>query len=724
LILIRRAPMPRGSLAGYALSFIVGFGLGGFYHHIAHFATSTEAVSDVRVRSVEARLAQLEARLALEPTGRALAVGLGAPPGGSTAASTRAAAAASASAAASATALTRTTLSEEDQQQRPLLSASSSDGGCPAGRKPFHVILTAQDSPYQAWQTRIMVHHLREIRKANPCTEMTGFTRLLSSPKGNLDALASEIPTVTARALDGGNGCRHGGGDTCDMGFPVMNRPHAVTQLLADLPSTITEEYVLIAETDHIFLRDIPNRATPESPACFPFGYMDAKAAELRPVVSRFARDPDSVDPCGPSPVLIHLPLLRKLTPEWLSMSFKLKRDAEAERIFGWVTEMWGYTIAANNLGIKHLVWQNIQLEPSSLWHANLDGDPYIYHYTFGLEFTSDGLPVSTIGEWSLDKRHYMNAYPPRQLEPPPRCAGKAAATLWRLFNEATGNISDWPVGPPGGGNRGAKGWGDGGVGGGVISGVGQGRGGVGVLTDAAYRRSPLAQAAATRGPWKWAGVGPVLFYRGGRIFTPWGSGRWSVSGEALGVSLGSCGSYRLTFNKAMTAFEASAGRGVPATSRGHIDQTGSSTMWHSKEDDHAAGELPPLDGPGGADDGGGDDDAAAYDDGVEKATLKWRRTSDSRVYRRLVGSGPWSWQGVTPVAFLGGGVLHTPWGPGTWEPHPTKGGSTIYANFVGEKHAVIFDECWSFVSVRDRDGDRASGVAKIEPPAKSCPHL
>jgi len=29
------------------------------------------------------------------------------------------------------------------------------------------------------------------------------------------------------------------------------------------------------------------------------------------------------VDPCGPSPVLIHLPMLRRLTPDWLNISYK-----------------------------------------------------------------------------------------------------------------------------------------------------------------------------------------------------------------------------------------------------------------------------------------------------------------------------------------------------------------------------------------------------------------
>lgn len=359
-------------------------------------------------------------------------------------------------------------------------------------------------------------------------------------------------------------------------------------------------------------------------------------------------------------------------------------------------------------------MWQSLQTEPSALWHANLDGDPHIYHYTFGLEFTTDGLPVTTIGDWSLDKRHYMSAYPPRQLEMPPRCAGKAALTLTTLFNEATGNITDWPTAPVGStanaGVKGTKGWGEA-SGGQVISSLGGKPGkGIAPLSEATYKRSRLAQAIATRGPWKWGGEGPVVFYRGGRLYTPWGSGRWSLAGEAIAVQLGTCGQYRLVFNEARTAFSASTGRGVPPSSYGRLDPTFN-------------GKVAAPAGRGGAD---GDDESDADEDegdAVEAVTARWRTgLHEDRIYQRLLGSGPWSWQGVSPVAFLGGGVLHTPWGPGTWSPHPTRGVDTIYANFVGEKHAVTFDDCWAFRSVRDRDGDRADGVAKIDGPPKACP--
>ena len=103
------------------------------------------------------------------------------------------------------------------------------------------------------------------------------------------------------------------------------------------------------------------------------------------PRVRAGADNPEVVDPCGPSPVLIHLPQLRRLTPEWLQLSFELKRDPEADKQFGWVLEMWGYTLAATRLGIRHLVWKEFQAEPSSLWNSDLEGGPHIYHYTFGL---------------------------------------------------------------------------------------------------------------------------------------------------------------------------------------------------------------------------------------------------------------------------------------------------------------------------------------------------
>ena len=292
-------------------------------------------------------------------------------------------------------------------------------------------------------------------------------------------------------------------------------------------------------------------------------------------------------------------------------------------------------------------------------------------------------------------------------------------------------------------------------MGGGVLSRTSKGGG---ALTEAAFRRSALAQAAATRGPWKWAGEGPVLFYRSGRLYTPWGSGRWSLAGDSIAANLGPCGTYRLVFNKARTAFDASVG---------HLDPSSHGVLDSGDEAKDGATRTEST----------VDDEGVATDESDEAEVMaainKWRRMSEDHIYKRLLGSGPWSWQGVSPLAFLGGGVLHTPWGRGSWEVNPAAGVNAIHANFVGQKHSVrgmrarttsppaaegarrvrlpdpvcsagsfcspemlapcaracsqvVFDDCWGLVSTRESDGDKATGVAKIDPPPKAdkCPKL
>ena len=148
-----------------------------------------------------------------------------------------------------------------------------------------------------------------------------------------------------------------------------------------------------IAETDHLIIREIPNRATPKLGVAFFFPYMSPVPAEQSRVVKRyFDGDHLSVQPIGPSPAILHVDMLKKVTPLWYDLSVTLKADRDADRAFGWVLEMWGYSLAAARVGLKHYVWQQLQIEPSATWHQNVTSEnPFIYHYTFGVEYTSDG---------------------------------------------------------------------------------------------------------------------------------------------------------------------------------------------------------------------------------------------------------------------------------------------------------------------------------------------
>ena len=44
---------------------------------------------------------------------------------------------------------------------------------------------------------------------------------------------------------------------------------------------------------------------------------------------------------------------------------------------------------------------------------------------------------------------------------------------------------------------------------------------------------SPLGRALVVTGPWLMNGLGPILFFRHGRVSSPWGLGHWTVEGQA-----------------------------------------------------------------------------------------------------------------------------------------------------------------------------------------------
>ena len=391
-------------------------------------------------------------------------------------------------------------------------AAQHEDAECP-GRRSYHALLTSQSSPYQQWQSRIMYFHWQKQKaKQGRCGEMGGFTRLCATKGGQPDGLEREIPSLFTTQLPDEVLAKH-------FHFGVLNRPHSIKTLLETprMLEQITSKFVLILETDHVLMKPIPNFATETTPAAFVFGYMHGHAGQ-NSIVKKYWPDGSgsSLDPVGPSPLLIHLDQLRLVTPRWLNYSFGLRSNGDAERVMqGWVQEMWGYTIAAASVGVKHKLIRDFQVEhgASARPAADFDQHAYIFHYTYGIEYTMSGRPqgINQIGEWSLDKRHYGGDYPPRQLQPPPEGANAAAYWLLNAWNEASAAIADWPHSK----SMGTIGW----------------------------RRNKISAAelegsAAARGAqgkqWSWAGVAGFVLQPGGELQTPWGKGVWGVVRDAV----------------------------------------------------------------------------------------------------------------------------------------------------------------------------------------------
>eukprot|EP00962_Isochrysis_galbana_P031447 scaffold10249_cov72-Isochrysis_galbana.AAC.1 len=192
----------------------------------------------------------------------------------------------------------------------------------------------------------------------------------------------------------------------------------------------------------------------------------------------------------------------------------------------------------------------------------------YLVHYTYGIEYSREGIPMELqvpipvgggrwrcllaspfpapepppwypgqVGEWSLDKRHYMGHYPPTALLPPPACAHDRAFVLTQLINNASAALTiagTWP----------------------------DAKGGSPNTYHTLPLRAPPASGTGPRsisgtGPWSISGTGPwsisgvgagrpfrldgVFFLGHGFVTSSKGHGRWAPAGEGDTIDVQVC---------------------------------------------------------------------------------------------------------------------------------------------------------------------------------------
>jgi len=297
--------------------------------------------------------------------------------------------------------------------------------------KKFHVVLTTNKAVYQGWQARVMYYHFKKQKEAQgPDGPMGGFTRVLHD---DYDGLEKEIPTCKVDRLED------------ELGFVVLSRPFAFVQFFEKCPE-IKEDYILMAEPDHVYIKPVPNLMRGDVPAAFPFFYMTPW--EKPEIVERFLpgitrEEMRKMDPIGSSPVFIHKRDLKRLAPEWASMSVALQKDPEAKAAWGWVIEMYGYTLAAWKLGIHHDLRPQMQSQPP--WDKSV-GDFISIHFTYGMDYDAQGaFTPGKRGEWRFDKRSYSSAYPPKVIPPPPEgMDNELVRVLVDAVNEAAAALPNW----------------------------------------------------------------------------------------------------------------------------------------------------------------------------------------------------------------------------------------------------------------------------------------
>ncbi|KAK3128535.1 hypothetical protein QOZ80_6BG0463130 [Eleusine coracana subsp. coracana] len=314
----------------------------------------------------------------------------------------------------------------------PFPGATASSRRLGAGgtgrRRAFHTAVTASDAFYNTWQCRVMYYWFKEARRAPSGAEMGGFTRILHSRRP--DEFVDEIPTFVADPLPDG-----------DQGYIVLNRPWAFVQWLQK--ADIQEEYILMAEPDHIIVKPIPNLSGDGRAAAFPFFYIEPKKYEkvLRKFFPEHEGAITKIDPIGNSPVIIEKESLARIAPTWMNVSLAMKKDPEADKAFGWVLEMYAYALASALHGVGNILRKDFMIQPP--WDLKV-GDAFIIHYTYACDYDMDGkLTYGKIGEWRFNKRLYESK-PPRNLPLPPKGVPQSVVTLVKMVNEAAANIPNW----------------------------------------------------------------------------------------------------------------------------------------------------------------------------------------------------------------------------------------------------------------------------------------
>lgn len=274
---------------------------------------------------------------------------------------------------------------------------------------------------------------------------MGGFTRILHS--GKEDEWMHELPTVVMKPLSKKL-------EQIAQGFVLLNRPHAVKQWVEKCMHKIPEHFVLLAEPDHLFIRAPPLWATYTRMSTFPFSYMNPKHEKNAKIIQKY--NPKGFPlrlfrPIGPSPLMISKKQLGIIAEPWFNISFSLSQDIEANQTWGWISEMYGFSIAvATSFDGKQHVTMRPEFMVQPPWDSDLNGKngkrAAFIHYTYSNDFDSEGtFTPAVIGKWHFDKRDYIHKYPLfKTKRPPPGCSNAATKLLIKCINIAARSLDGW----------------------------------------------------------------------------------------------------------------------------------------------------------------------------------------------------------------------------------------------------------------------------------------
>jgi hypothetical protein len=204
----------------------------------------------------------------------------------------------------------------------------------------MQVIFSCENSTYMWWQAELL-HH--SYVRAGMREQLTALVSATDTP--TLSYSCSLMHTANYKDMIPGDS------------YSPLNKPGAIFEW-ARLQDN--EDTVLIVDPDSIFVSRFKDPGPVPQGEAFAdeHSYMDPELPVSRVVLERHCKRTlhHKVQPVGIY-ILINRSDLVELAPRWLQKAIDIRSDPVCRGTLpdnGWISEMWGYAIAAAELGVFH----------------------------------------------------------------------------------------------------------------------------------------------------------------------------------------------------------------------------------------------------------------------------------------------------------------------------------------------------------------------------------
>jgi hypothetical protein len=275
----------------------------------------------------------------------------------------------------------------------------------------YHAIFSAESNLYQKWQSILLTYTHKQVQQP-----------------GSLICLLSgrEDPGF----LDGHNHCQIIPSRLVSYNpvtkdhYVCYNRETAILDYLSK--TTPGDRVYLILDPDMVFTKPwTPTLDTSEEVGELTW-YMDPNQEPGRSVIRRYARkNPSHVQSVG-WPVAMRESALRAVMDRWHLLTETLRGDPWSREKVNWVTDMWSFSIACAECGVR------FRLERNASFPGDEETDRSLVHYTYATESRSG---------YRWDKRCYTAWDPLPPLKPDVPAAGKQLHKILNTFLKDRKNI-------------------------------------------------------------------------------------------------------------------------------------------------------------------------------------------------------------------------------------------------------------------------------------------